>query len=156
MAACGLLGAALAGCGAGQDAPTAQDLPSVPGVNVTLDGIAVRNATVPAGDEYPAGGTVPIEFSLVNETDGEIRLQSATSELADSVESTGSGTVAVPAFGIVPVTLEATGLAEDLNATSSLPLELTFRNGVVVSLDVPMAPPVLPAPRSEPLEVGHH
>jgi hypothetical protein len=156
VAACGLLGVVLAGCGAGQDASTAQDLPSVPGVSASLDGIAVRNATVPAGGGYEVGGAAPIEFTLVNETDGVIRLVSAASELAASVEVAGGGTVAVPAFGLLPVTLDATGLVENLDGTSSLPLELTFDGSVVVSLDVPVAPPAVPEPRGEPIDVNHH
>lgn len=156
VAASGLLGLALAGCGTGQDAATARDLPSVPGVNANVDGVAVRNAQVPAGDEYAAGATVPIEFSLVNETDSVVRLQSASSELAASVDAAGGDTVVVPAFGLLPVTLEATGLTQALDATHSLPLELTFAGGPVLSLEVPMAPPTVAEPRSEPLDVHHH
>lgn len=159
VAAGALLGVVLAGCGAGQDAATSLDRPSVPGVNASLDGIAVRNANVPAGGEgegYGIGETAPVVFSLINETDAVIRLVSATSTLADSVDPAGGDTVEVPASGLRAVTLEATGLAEALDGTGSLPLELTFAGGAVLSLDVPVAPPAEPLPRSEPLDVKHH
>lgn len=159
VAAAGLLAAVLAGCGAGQDAATARDRSSVPGVNAGLDGVEIRNANVPAsvdGEEYAVGDTVPIEFSLVNDTGAAIRLVGASSEWAESVEVAGGDTVALPASGLRTVTLEATGLTEPLNATESLPLELDFGGDLVMSLEVPVVPPDAPLPRGEPLDVQHH
>lgn len=159
LATAGLLAVVLAGCGAGQDAATSRDRPAVPGVNASLDGVAIRNANVPAsaeGEGYAVGDTVPIEFSLVNETDAAIRLVSATSEWADSVDVAGGDSVALPATGLATVRLEATGVTEPLDGTKSLPLELDFGGDLVVSLDVPVAPPAGPLPRGEPLDVHHH
>jgi len=58
----------LAGCGAGQVAETARKRPSVPGVNVDVGDIAIRNAVVepPPSGEWKVGSDVPLDIRLTN------------------------------------------------------------------------------------------
>lgn len=186
--------AALAGCGAGKDAATAQDLPSVPGVNVSEDGISVHNAVVAFSSEgYAAGEDAPVLLTFVNQIGEQVTLADVTSPVAaDSTVvaateidtpdapakpealpeqeatpppptppadngSTPDGVeVSLPASSLVDATLALRGLSQDVDALTSVPLELTFDNGVVIPLTVTMTPPDEPQPRGEHLDVGHH
>jgi copper(I)-binding protein len=168
----GLLAWALVGCGAGQTAATSQKLPTVPGVNAEAGGVAVRNATVAfQSGGYPAGGDAPVELALLNTTREPVRLVQLTSEAAGSVTLASAVRVGAPAGEPTPTgggqsgqvgdlrlapgqlvnaTLRLTGLTQPVNGTVSTPVELTFDNGAVLSLNVPMAPPLEPLPR-EPM-----
>lgn len=170
-AAGGLLGLALAGCGSGQDAPTAQTLPSIPGVNADNAGVAVRNARIPfdpAG--YPAGADAQIELAIVNNSTEPVQLVDLNSPAASSVtvveavqvdpsgEPTGppdggaSAQLMLAPDQIFEVTLQVAGLAEELDGTVTLPLELSFDNGAAFALEVPTEPPARPLPR-EPMDL---
>lgn len=171
-AASGLLGLVLAGCGTGQDAATKTVLSSIPGVDADASGVAVRNARIPfAEGGYPAGGTAPIEMSVVNTGTEPLQLLELSSPAASSVTMTAVSYVDVPraagdppdggdqpqlmlpAGGLANLRLQAGGLAEELDATGPLPLLLSFDSGAVLELDVPTAPPDQPLPR-EPMELG--
>jgi periplasmic copper chaperone A len=157
----------LAGCGAGQGAQTALTQPSIAGVSANADGIAVRNAVVPfSAAGYPAGGEAPIQFAVANNGREPVRLVQVASEAGSAAleSATPVDTTAPPASGgtelalapseLVNVTVRVSGLAEELNGTSAVPLALTFDNGAVLSLVVPMAPPELPLPREAPVVEG--
>jgi copper(I)-binding protein len=169
VAASGLLGLALAGCGAGLDASSAQTLGSVPGVDADVAGIAVRNAVVLFEAEgYPAGADAPLELSIVNRNEQPVRLVEATAEavrsvtVASVVRIGGTATpeptrltepeLVVGPGELVSATLQLTGLGQPLNGTSAVPVTLTFDNGGVVSLNVPLATPLEAEPR-EPMEL---
>lgn len=88
--------AILVGCGAGQQAQTAAKDPSVPGVNATVQGIALRNLQVgyPGRERrsYPEGGNAPLEARIFNSgtrTDALIGVRSDTAEHVVLVESSG-------------------------------------------------------------------
>jgi hypothetical protein len=148
VAAVGLLAAlVLAGCGAGRDAPTSLDLPAVPGVNLGTEdqSLLVRNANVVFSQNgYATGGRAPVQLWLVNNTAEPIRLVEVTSDLASSVEF---DELELAPVSVVETTFEATGLNRRFTFADSLPLTLVFDNGVEISAQVPMAPPLEPLPR---------
>lgn len=156
----GLLGLALAGCGAGQGALTSQIEPSVPGVSARTDdsSVLIRNAfLVDAGGGYPAGGEAPVSLNLVNQTGNPIRLVSASSPVArsiavDSPAGAAGDRATIPANQVVSLTLQLTDLAEPVRGGGSVPLELRFDNGGTVSLEVPVAAPVSPTGQPAPRE----
>lgn len=169
VAASGLLGLALAGCGAGQDAASARTLESVPGVDADAAGIAVRNAVVLFEAEgYPAGADAPLELSIVNRNEQPVRLVTASAEAVRSVTvasvvrvgGTAAPEPAEPAEPelvvgpgeLVNATLRLTGIGQPLNGTLAVPLTLTFDNGAEMTLNVPLATPLEAQPR-EPMEL---
>lgn len=161
--AAGLLGAALAGCGAGQDAPTSLELPSVPGVAASAEdgSVLVRNAHVVFDpDGYPAGQEAPVRLWLANETYEPVRLLAASSAEAASVDVGGG--IEVPPTSVVEATLRVSGLQRQLGGTAgdpattaALPLTLSFDNDVELVLAVTMAPPMDAQPR-QPLDLDDH
>jgi copper(I)-binding protein len=169
VAVSGLLGLALAGCGAGLDAASSRTLESVPGVDADVAGIAVRNAMVLFEAEgYPAGADAPLELSIVNRNDQSVRLVEATAEAVRSVTVASVvriGGTATPAPAepaepelvvgpgeLVNATLQLTGIGQPLNGTSAVPVTLTFDNGAEIPLNVPLATPLEAQPR-EPMEL---
>jgi copper(I)-binding protein len=172
----GLLGSALAGCGSGQDAPTAQTLASIPGVSADAAGVGVRNARIPFNPAgYPAGSEARVELSIVNYGTTPVQLLDLSSPAAESVTLVGAVQVdpagetggppnggvgpllLLPPEQLVEVTLQVSGLADELDGTVSLPVTLTFDNGAAFALEVPVAPPAEPLPR-EPMDLegeGH-
>jgi hypothetical protein len=80
---------ALAGCGTGQVAETANKVPSVLGTNAELrvegGSYKVRNLHIPFSEEgYEAGATAPLELALFNDTNEPVTVR-ITSEAAQSV-----------------------------------------------------------------------
>jgi periplasmic copper chaperone A len=102
-----LVGAlALAGCGAGQVANTAEQVANAPGANTATGPISVRDAVIVFGDTvegavYSRGESAPLSMTIVNETGEADRLVSASSPFAQSVEI--SGTTEIPAGRAVVV-----------------------------------------------------
>lgn len=98
---------ALAGCGAGQVAQTAQQVTAVGGANAGAGSVAVRNVEIEFGEQvegasvYPAGGDAPLQMSIVNSGTAADRLVSASSPAAASVEVTGD--VEIPAGRLLTV-----------------------------------------------------
>lgn len=148
--AAALLALGLAGCGAGQDAFTAETVPSVPGVNVkSEDGsILVRNARVRYdADGYPADADAPVELWLANETPGPIRIASVASDRAASV--TVDEPVEIPPASVVHARLTASGLTGPVQlGGNDLPLTLSFDNGAEMTLSVPVGTPQDAPPRT--------
>lgn len=157
--AAGVLGLVLAGCGAGQDALTAANQPSVPGVNASTEdnSILVRNAYVIFQEEgYPAGGQASVRLWLANQTGQPIRLVEAASPGAGGAASVDTGgAVQVPADGLVEAVLQVNGLRASLTPAGSLPLTLSFDNGAELALDLNVAPPLEDLPR-EPMDLSDH
>lgn len=87
--ALGLAGAvALGGCSSGQIAETAVKVPAIPGTDVNVGDIAIRNAVVAfpsTGYNWPAGSNVPLQVDLINNGVKPDQLVSASSDLATSV-----------------------------------------------------------------------
>ena len=81
--------ALLAGCGTGQQTHTASKEPSVPGVNVTVGDIDLRNlqVTYPGRETrvYPQGGNAPLEIRIFNNGTSTYTLTEVTTDAAESV-----------------------------------------------------------------------
>jgi copper(I)-binding protein len=174
----GVLGAvALAGCGSGQGAATSLTRPSIPGVSADAAGIQVRNAVVPFDPEgYQQGGDAPVEFAIANAGEEPVRLVGLSSEGAASATVTSATPIGAPAPApaaspeptsapageagaplevapgeFIAVTLQLTGLRQPLNGTASIPVTLSFDNGVELPLAIPMATPLDPLPPATPV-----
>lgn len=162
----------LAGCGAGQQAQTSEQTSAVAGANTQVGDIAIRNAeiaypdTVPASaNVYSVGGTAPVEMVIVNQGRAADRLVSGTSPLG-TVKIDGDGSLPagralvagtnkdIPTPpGANPVTMEITGLREDIRSGLSYPLVLTFQQAGAVTVQLPVAPPKEPR-HDEPAEAA--
>jgi copper(I)-binding protein len=152
---------ALAGCGAGQIAQTAEQQAAVSGANVTAQHIEIRNAEIefPVGGSqrlaaYTAGSAAPITRSIANDDDLPDRLVSASSPVAGSVRITGDTTIpphgaltasttpgGVPGNTGLPIEMTLEGLSQDVSPGLSYPLVLTFERAGNVTVDLPMGNP---------------
>jgi hypothetical protein len=149
-----VIGLALAGCGAGQRAQTAEMLPRAPGVNAASpDGtILVRNAVIefPGPEGYAAGGGATVQLSVFNDGTAPVRLVGLESAAASGVTLEGgdlgsaptgpatteptptapSGSDApdleIPAGGYVHTAVRLTGLRQAVGSTASVPISLDF------------------------------
>jgi copper(I)-binding protein len=180
-AVAGLISLGLAGCGASQTAATANQLPSVPGLNLTEGDVAVRNLLVPYSlDGYPTGSDVPVVMSIFNEsTSQQVRLVEVSSPLSSSVSIVDVTEVRYPVLpgqadpnAPVPeqqpevtfaagefahVTVQVSQVNAPVRADGGVPVELRFDNGVEFVVVAPIAPPLEPLDRAEPANnVGHH
>jgi len=86
---------AVAGCSAGQITQTSRQVAAVEGANATAGQISLRNAMIEFDEPahgaaiYPAGGSAPLQMTIVN-TGAELdRLVAASSPVAASVEISG-------------------------------------------------------------------
>jgi len=147
VAAVGLI-PAIAGCEAGNNAPTQQWHPPTPGASAIVDNtLRINNMFVlgPApGFTLPRGASAGVFFSL--STDG------APDRLVRIKAPGGAASVAVPRGGIAvgrQQTLFLTGpsprvvlvhLTRTLNGGQWVKLNLTFQNAGFVSLKVPVMP----------------
>ena len=136
---------ALGGCGAGQVAQTAYQANAAGGATVTINGIAVRDAQIAYGESvegenvYPIGGSAPVEMHVINESQLDDRLVSASSPVATSV--TISGQADLPAGTVMVVGGGGTGTAGQTEPGASEPPAMP-------PLDSTLAPPAnaTPAP----------
>ena len=144
-----LLIPAIAGCEAGDDAPTLQYHSASSGAQVTVNGIRVTNMFVlgaPTGSTVPAGSSASLFLSIYNGGAGSDTLEKVTAPgLASSVTLSG-GPVALPA-NAAPVNLtgpqpEAVleNLAKPLRGGSTIPVTLQFAHAGAVTLQVPIEP----------------
>jgi hypothetical protein len=104
-------GLALAGCGAGQIAQTAQQKPTVDGQQAQIGPIAIRNAALeyPAGGVYERGSEARLRMVVVNGGIAPDTLTSVSSPVATDVTISQGGSA------------EATGTTPEPSATSSAP-----------------------------------
>jgi len=155
VAALGLL---LAGCGAGQNAETANVVPAIPGVDATAGPVQLLDLLIPfKADGYPAGSDAPLVVRMVSTADGPVELTAVTPGPA-GVNLVVPGRVALhPATPGLPIRIAPhdcrtlvppTGsylVAGDLSAALTygyqVPMRFTFSGGAAVDVNVPMAPP---------------
>lgn len=97
LAAISLL--AVAGCGTGQIAQTANQQPSIVGINGSIGNIDLRNVMIehPAGDRYPAGSDAVLDITVVNSGRSEDELVGATTPLAGNVRLTADAAASTSA-----------------------------------------------------------
>ena len=164
-----LLMPAIAGCEAGNGAPTLMFHAASAGAQTVVNGIRITNVFVlgaPSGSTLPAGSSASLFLSLFNDGATDDTLQSISAAGAASVTLAG-GTVALPSE--IPVNLTGPQPSAVLNNLSApLPsggyvkVTLQFKNAGPVTLQVPVEPqsfywatysPAPSAPASVPASV---
>jgi copper(I)-binding protein len=163
---------ALAGCEAGNNAPTQQWHQPTDGTGTVHDNIAIRNVFVlgaPIGSTIKAGSSAGVFLALINDGSADKLVSITAPGTATSVTLPG-GSVrlasqqAVFLTGPSPkVVLE--GLTRPLTGGSTVRLVLTFQNAASVSITVPVMPraqyystfsPPSPTPSPTPATKSKH
>ena len=163
LGAIAVLVPALAGCEAGQNAPTLQFHPASSGASIIQNGITLDNVFVlgaPVGSALPPGGRAGV-FLAIESQNGD-RLVSVSAPGTASEVKLAGGPIDLPAQTLVdlggPVpTMVLTGLANPLSGGQTVQLTLTFAEAGVITLGVPVEPhaydyatfsppPVIPKP----------
>jgi copper(I)-binding protein len=146
IGAVALLISGIAGCEAGNNAPTLEFHQAAPGAYGTADEISVSNAFVlgaPLGASVPAGSSASLFLSLYNGGTGDDTLVSVSAPgYASSVKVTGD-TVSLPASAEVNMTgpepsLVLSGLTKPISSGQAIPLTLDFEHAGSVTLQVPV------------------
>jgi copper(I)-binding protein len=142
-----LLIPAIAGCEAGNGAPTLQFHPANFGTNTTFNGIQITNAFVlgaPIGSTLPSGSAAGLFVSLYNSGSGSDTLLSATSPGTAGSISLSTGTVPLAA-NAAPVNLTGPepkvvleDLSQPLRGGSFIPVTFDFQHAGTVTLQVPV------------------
>ncbi|MCW0214153.1 MAG: hypothetical protein OJJ54_12405 [Pseudonocardia sp.] len=152
----------LAGCGSGMQAQTSEQVAAVAGANTEAGTILIRNAEITypveipdSANVYRTGSVAPLSMTIVNTGNSGDRLVSATSP-AGTVTITGNGSLpsqralvaaeagAEPTPGATTITVEITGLREDIRAGLSYPVVLNFEKAGPVTVQVPVGAPSEP------------
>jgi copper(I)-binding protein len=144
-----LLIPAIAGCEAGQNAPTLEFHAASAGAQTTFNGIKITNAFVlgaPAGSTVPSGSSASLFVSLYNNGDNSDTLLSAKAPAAAGNVSLSGGTVALPANS-APVNLTGPepkvvleNLTKPLRGGTTVPVTFNFQHAGQVTLQVPVEP----------------
>jgi copper(I)-binding protein len=138
---------ALAGCEAGNNAPTQEWHQPTDGAGIVLDNISIRNVFVlgaPIGSTIGVGHSAGVFLALINNGSADKLVSVSAPGTARSVTLPGGGVSlasqqAVFLTGPAPkVVLQ--GLTRPLIGGSTVRLVLTFRNAASVSLTVPVMP----------------
>jgi len=142
-----LLVGAIAGCEAGNDAPTLEFHPASFGAHTVFDGIQITNAFVlgaPSGSTLPSGSSAGLFVSLYNSGSSSDTLVSATAPGTAGSISLSSGTVPLPA-NAAPVNLTGPepevvleGLTQPLRGGSVINVTFDFAQAGTVTLPVPV------------------
>lgn len=138
---------ALAGCEAGNNAPTQEWHQPTDGTGIVLDNIAIRNVFVlgaPIGSTIGVGHSAGVFLALINNGSADKLVSVSAPGTAKSVTLPGGGVSlasqqAVFLTGPAPKVI-LQGLTRPLTGGSSVRLVLTFRNAASVSLTVPVMP----------------
>ena len=139
---------AIAGCEAGNDAPTLEFHAASAGVQTVVNGIRITNVFVlgaPSGSTVPAGSSAGLFLSLFNSGGSNDTLQSATATGTADTVSVDGGTVALPAYSAVNLTgptpsVVLNNLSKPLSAGGYVSVTLTFAHAGTVKLQVPVEP----------------
>ena len=146
IGALALLISGIAGCEAGNNAPTLEFHPASVGASTTFNGISINDVFVlgaPLGATVPEGSSASLFLSLYNGGTGDDELTGVhATGWASSVQVTG-GTVSIPLQSEVNLTgpepqLVLSDLAKPLSGGEAIPLTLDFAHAGSVTLDVPV------------------
>lgn len=137
----------LAGCEAGNNAPTQQFHQPTDGAGVVHDNIAIRNVFVlgaPIGATLPAGQSAGLFLALINDGSPDKLLSISAPGTARSVALPG-GTVSLASQQAVLLTgpepkVILQDLTRPLTGGSSIMLVLNFQNAASLTLQVPVIP----------------
>jgi copper(I)-binding protein len=163
---------ALAGCEAGNNAPTQQWHQPTDGTGTVHDNIAIRNVFVlgaPIGSTIKAGSSAGVFLALINDGSADKLVRISAPGTATSVTLPG-GSVSLASQQAVFLTGPAPkvvleGLTRPLTGGSSVRLVLTFQNAASVSITVPVMPraqyystfsPPSPTPSPTPATKSKH
>ena len=136
----------IAGCEAGNNAPTLEFHPAAGGAYGSADGISISNAFVlgsPGDGSLAAGSSASLFLSLYNGGTGNDTLVSVSAPgYASSVKVTGD-TVSLPASAEVNMSgpepsLVLSGLTKPISGGQAIPLTLNFEHAGSVTLQVPV------------------
>jgi copper(I)-binding protein len=138
---------ALAGCEAGNNAPTQEWHQPTDGIGLVHDNIAIRNAFVlgaPIGSTIGVGHSAGVFLALINNGSPDKLVSISAPGTATSVMLPG-GSVSLASQQAVLLTGPAPkvvleGLTRPLTGGSSVRLVLTFQNAASVSMTVPVMP----------------
>ena len=148
IGAVALLIPVLAGCEAGDNAPTLQFHPAANGAYATADAIGVENAFILGGPDdtpLPAGSSASMFFAVSNGGSSPDKLISVSAPgTATSVQVAG-GSVTVPANATAYLTgptpkVVLRGLTSALTSGPTVTVILTFQNAGALALSVPVEP----------------
>jgi copper(I)-binding protein len=144
-----LLIPAIAGCEAGQDAPTLEFHAASAGAQTVFHGIKITDAFVlgaPTGSTVPSGSSASMFVSLYNGGDRSDTLLSATAPGAAGNISLSGGTVPLP-VNSAPVDLTGPepqvvleNLTKPLSGGTFIPVTFNFQHAGQVTLQVPVEP----------------
>jgi len=144
-----LLIPAIAGCEAGDDAPTLQFHSASSGAQATVDGIRITNMFVlgaPADSTVPSGSSAGLFMSIYNGGTSSDTLESVTAARVSTSVTLSGGPVALPA-NAAPVNLTGPqpevvleNLSTSLRGGSTIPVILHFAHAGSVTLQVPVEP----------------
>jgi copper(I)-binding protein len=163
---------ALAGCEAGNNAPTQEWHQPTDGSETVHDNIAIRNVFVlgaPIGLTIKAGSSAGVFLALINEGSADKLVKITAPGTAKSVTLPG-GSVSLASQRAVLLTGPAPkvvleGLIHPLSGGSTVRLVLTFQKAASVSLTVPVMPraqyystfsPPSPTPSPTPATKSKH
>ena len=161
---------ALAGCEAGNNAPTQQWHQPTDGTGTVHDNIAIRNVFVlgaPIGSTIKAGSSAGVFLALINDGSADKLVSITAPGTAKSVTLPG-GSVSLASQQAVLLTGPAPkvvleGLTRPLTGGSTVRLVLTFQNAASVSITVPVMPRAQyystfspPKPTPSPTTKGKH
>ncbi len=158
IVACCAAALALAGCGAGQLAQTSSEVSAVDGTSGNVGHfIALRNVLLPYPPSqtgtYPAGSTVPVVLTIVNQGDQPAELVAVTSpagqvQVLGATQIPGGSKVISTAGSAGPTSPLVVGelrivltITQPLHAGLATPITFRFRNAGAVTLPVPMGIP---------------
>jgi copper(I)-binding protein len=144
-----LLIPAIAGCEAGNDAPTLEFHSASSGAQANVNGIRITNVFVlgaATGSTVPPGSSASLFLSIYNGGTSSDTLESVTAPGSAASITLSGGSVALPAYA-APVNLtgpqpEAVleNLAKPLRGGSTIPVTLQFAHAGSVTLQVPVEP----------------
>jgi copper(I)-binding protein len=158
VVACCAAALALVGCGAGQITQTDNQIAAVDGAFGNAgNSIALRNVLLPYPPNptgtYPAGSTVPVVATIINQGDQPDELLAVTSPVGQAlvlgatqiapgttVISTAGATEATSPLVVGELRIMLTN-TQALHAGLTTPITFQFRNAGKVTLPVPMAVP---------------
>jgi copper(I)-binding protein len=142
-----LLAPAIAGCEAGNGAPTLEFHAASAGTQTIVNGIRITNVFVlgaPSGSTLPSGSSASLFLALFNDGNTADTLESASAVGAGSVTLAGAP-LALPSE--TPVNLTGPQPSAVLNNLSAplasggyIPVTLQFKNAGPVTLQVPVEP----------------
>lgn len=161
--AAAVLALVLAACGAGQQAQTYTERPTVDGTNVLAHEIALRNVYLqgPAdGETLTAGATVRGSMTLVNQGSQPDRLVSVTSGAGTArlvKDAAPTSAVPIPAAGAASPAygFEVAGLTSDLRPGQYVDMTFVFDRNGTISMHVPVSTGDGSAPRNSKRPESH-